>query len=189
MPEPLTLATVAGAIVTEGIKFLYGQAAEAIKRWRDEKDKPSKSDTVPVHISPPAIFEGAFEPLTIHVDKLEALEDHLLNLRRAVSNYADGVEVVDMGDHELLETVDALRRAMEAVYQQRLTFKGERRQPSGPVVEGTIDANSIAGIAAAVEARLIASGKVTGTVKAGKVETGGSVYGVKVDKIGGSGAD
>ena len=82
--------------------------------------------------------------------------------------------------------MDALRQAMEAVYQQRLTFRGEQRLPSGPVVQGTIEVKSVAGLAAAVEARLITSGKVAGTIKTEKVETGGSAFGVKADKIGGS---
>jgi hypothetical protein len=188
MPEPLTLAAVAVSIVTEGIKFLYGQAADAIKRWRDEKGRPTKSDTVVVQTSPPAIFDGALGPLLIHGNQVETLEDHLIKLRRALADYADGLEPVDMGNAALLETVDTLRQAMEAVYQQRLTFRGEQRSASGPVVEGAIDAKSIAGIAAGVEARWIANGKVIGTIKTEKVEPGGSAYGVKVDRIGGSGS-
>ena len=73
MSDPVTLAAVAGTILTEGIKFLYGQAAEALKRWRDEKDKATRSDIVSAQISNPAIFDGTLEPLTIHVGQLEAL--------------------------------------------------------------------------------------------------------------------
>lgn len=44
MPEPLTLAAVGGAVLAEGIRFLYGQATEAVKRWRERRDTVSKID-------------------------------------------------------------------------------------------------------------------------------------------------
>ena len=37
MPDPVTLAAVGGFALTEGIKFLYGQAGEALKHWQERK--------------------------------------------------------------------------------------------------------------------------------------------------------
>ena len=35
--DPFTLAAVGAVAITEGIKFLYGQAGEVLKRWRERK--------------------------------------------------------------------------------------------------------------------------------------------------------
>ena len=182
MPEPLTLEAVGGAVITEGIKFLYGQAAEAVKRWR-ERRAAQKAETVPAAAPPFSAFEGPAESFEFHLEKVERLEKQLIQLRGALANYADGLETIDPGDHEVLEAVDALRQAMEAVYQRRLTFKGEQRASAGPVVEGSIDAGVIAGTASAVAARLIASGRIRGAIKADRVE--GNAYGVNADIIDG----
>jgi len=184
MPEPLTLAVVGATVVTEGIKFLYGQAAEAIKRWRESRNTASASKTAPAQATPPAIFAGELAPLEFHLANVGALEKDLLSLRAALTDYVDGLEVLAPDDHVVLEAVDALRQSMEAIYQQRLTFIGEQRAPSGPVVEGTIDVKTIAGTVAGVKARLIESGKVVGSVVSDKVESGAVAVGVKVDTIG-----
>jgi hypothetical protein len=186
LPDPLTLTVVATCVVTEGIKFLYGQAAEAVKRWRESPKDAGASKTAQAKVTPPPqIFDGPLEPLEFHLGQVEQLEKELLTLRSALADQADGLASVHADDRALLETIDAFRQAMEAVYQQRLTFVGEQRPQSGPVVEGTIDVAVIAGTAAAVRARLIASGKVVGRVEADRVETGASAYGVDVDTVGG----
>ena len=38
MVDPLTLSTIGAVALTEGIKFLYEQAGEVLKRWRERKD-------------------------------------------------------------------------------------------------------------------------------------------------------
>lgn len=37
MSDPLTLTVVGTIVITEGIKFLYSQATEVLKIWRDNK--------------------------------------------------------------------------------------------------------------------------------------------------------
>lgn len=183
MADPLTLAVVAGAVVTEGIKFLYGQAAEAIKRWRDKGPtaKTASADATP----PQDVFVGSLAPLQFHFEQVAQLEPRMLSLRRALSDYADGLTEVSNRDEMLMQTVDAFRQTMEAVYQQRLTFKGEQRPPSGPVVNGSIDVKVVEGVAAGVEARLIAAGRIAGHATAERVERGGLLAGVRADTIGG----
>ena len=44
MVEPLTLTTVSTVILTEGIKFLYGQATEALKAWRGRQQRRQEHD-------------------------------------------------------------------------------------------------------------------------------------------------
>lgn len=186
MPDPITLSAIGVVALTEGIKFLYSQAGEVLKSWREHRKAASEAGkkTIPITVTPPPIFEGKLVPLEIHLDTLEPLEDHLLKLRASLANYADELEPVDPSDQQLLEEIDALRQVMEAIYQQRLTFKGEQRAASGPVVEGAIDVESVAGTAVGVEAKIISSGKVIGTGKAKRVEETGTLHGVKIDKIG-----
>jgi len=38
MIDPLTISAIGAVAITEGIKFLYGQAGELLKRWRERKD-------------------------------------------------------------------------------------------------------------------------------------------------------
>jgi hypothetical protein len=186
--DPITLSCVGAAVMTEGIKFLYGQAAEAVKRWRESGTARDPAKPVPTDVTPPShVFSGELDPLEFHVEKVGPLAQHLLTLRKALADHAEGLEVVHCEDRALLEAVDSLRQAMEAVYQQRLTFLGEQRAPSGPVVEGTIDIDSVAGTATAVEATLIASGRVGGVVRATRLESGGSIHAVKVGIIGKNG--
>ena len=122
--------------------------------------------------------------MEIHLNALEPLKAHLLRLRESLANYADDLEPVDQLDQQLLQTIDALRQAMEAVFQQRLTFKGEQRDASGPLVIGMIDIEKVIGKAVAVEAKRISNGKVIGTSKAKRVDKNGTIVGVKADEIG-----
>lgn len=45
MPEPVTLAVLGAAAFTQGINFLYGQAAERLKRRRERRDGALAADT------------------------------------------------------------------------------------------------------------------------------------------------
>jgi exonuclease VII small subunit len=186
MPDPITLSGIGAVALTEGIKFFYSQAGEVLKRWREHRKVPSEAGnkTIPITATPPSIFEGKLAPLEIHLDMVKPLEEHLLKLRASLTNYNDGMKDVDPSDQLLLETIDALRQVMEAIYKQRLTFRREPRAASGPVVEGTIDVKSIAGRAVGVEAKIIESGIISGIVKAERLEETGIIKGVKLEKLG-----
>jgi hypothetical protein len=189
MVDPLTLSAIGAVAITEGIKFLYGQASEILKRWREHRDaakdaSPQLNNTEPVDVKLPPVFEGQLSASQIHFDAVERVEEQLRGLRKDLSDYADGIEPVDVKDANLLQRVDALRQLLEAVYQQRITFKGEQRPPSGLVVEGSIDVEEVAGYTAAVRARQIVSGSVRAEAKVRRVEPGGQVIGVDADSIG-----
>jgi hypothetical protein len=192
MPEPITLAVVGSALLSEGVKFLYSQAGDILKRWRERKEAAAEGEAQssegaePVGTQFPPIFEGTLTRPVIHFDAVERTEGELRDLRRALSDYAEGIENVDHNDEELLETTDALRRILEVVYRQRITFKGEQRAESGPLVEGEVDVDQVAGYAAAVRARTIDSGRISGRLRATRVEAGGSAIGVDLDTIGSS---
>lgn len=189
MAETITLAAVGSAALTEGIKFLYGQAGEVMNRWRERKEKAANGVVVaPEHaeladIDLPAAFEGELVSPAIHFDALERIEGNLTDLRKQLSGYADGTYLVGPDDRELLEATDALRRLLEAVYGQRITFKGERRASSGPVFEGEIEVDQVAGYAAAVRAKLVEGGTIRAKGKATRVESGGTFVGVDLDTM------
>jgi hypothetical protein len=190
--EPITLAAVTTPVLQEGIKCLVGLAGDALRRWRERREArraagaldaeaPIQTTTDPGVL--PDVFEGKVGPLQIHFDKVEKLDEAIRDLRRELADYADGIEPVDAGNKNLLEVTDALRQGVEAIYQQRFTFKGENRPPSGPVVEGDIDVKDVLGRVTAVRARLISGGHVRGTVRADRVDAGAEAIGVEADTI------
>src|SRR5258707_471843 len=92
MPDPLTLTLVGSVALTEGIKFLYGQAGEIMKRWRErraanlDESKPAQ----PTDVRLPEAFDGQLTEPEIHFDEVERLQHSLIELRSKLSNYADG---------------------------------------------------------------------------------------------------
>ena len=170
-------------VLTEGIKFLYQQAGEVLARWRQRRDKDG-TDVQDARLRPPVdLLDGTVEPVEPRDEYAERLEEDLREARKLLADYADGVEVPQPGDRFVTEQADALRRLLEAVYGQRITFRGEQRPPSGPLVTGEIDVDRVAGDAAAVRAKAISSGEISGSAKAKVVEAGGKLTGVEIDQI------
>jgi hypothetical protein len=189
MLEPITLSALGAVTLTEGIKFLYGQAGEVLKRWRERKDAAHDSalqpqSAEPVEIRLPVVFAGQLSTPQVHFDVVERLGKQLQEVRHDLSDYAEGIEKVDMSNDNLLRRIDVLRQLLEAVYQQRLTFRGERRPASGPAVKGSINVGTVAGYAAAVRAKDIKSGEVIAEVESDRVEPGGQLTAIDVDTIG-----
>ena len=188
MVEPITLAAVGSVVLTEGIKFLYKQAGEILKHWRERQaDAAKQATTAPeANVADPKLFEGTLAPLVVHFDRVEPLAPSLKDLWVSLTTYAQGLDEVETSNAELLSKADMLRRQLEAIYGQRITFRGEPRASSGtPVVVGTADLETIAGQAAGVIAGTIASGTIHGELRAKRVEPGAQAAGVKVDRIGG----
>jgi hypothetical protein len=127
---------------------------------------------------------GDLAPVVIDDEAADRLEADVKALAGRLGNYANGLEDVDPDDREVVASVDAPRRAFEATYQQRINYAGEQREPSGPVVEGRIDVGEVAGYVAAVRAKVIEGGHVTGTVEADVVEEGGEAIAVDAERIG-----
>jgi hypothetical protein len=189
MPDPITLGAIGTVALTEGVKFLYKQAGEVLKGWREHRNSAEKGSAPPtqsqvVQINLPPVFEGQLSDPKIHFNLVERLEPQLREIRQGLSAYADDIDPIDSTDEKLMANVDALRQMLEAVYQQRITFKGEKRPPSGPTVEGKVDVEKVEGLVAAVRAGTITAGKVSGEAKAKEVAPGGTLTGVEVEKIG-----
>lgn len=209
--ETITLSSVAATTLKEGIKFLYSQAGEALRTRRKRKQaaveemqasvesdsvsdvhveaKPegfgSGSATRSVSLVPTTIFRtdpGA--RLTFDSVAVEELAGELTDLRHALADYADDIEVADPADTQLLAVVDALRRAMEAVSGARLTFRGERRATPGPQVSGHARIEQVRGVVAVLRAEQILSGSVTASAVVNEVAEGGQLDVLRLHTIG-----
>jgi len=184
MVDPFSLGALGAVAATEGIKFLYGQATEVIKRWRDRKAGNQAEAETPIPLAGAEILEGELAPPKIDFEAADRLHEDIKQLASVLGNYANGLEDPDPNDRDLADAADGLRQALEAVYGQRITFKGEDRDPSGPVVTGRVDVETVAGDVAGVRARLVRSGRITGEARATKVEAGGKLSGVDADTLG-----
>jgi hypothetical protein len=193
MPDPasITLAAIGMAGITEGIKFLYGQASELIK-WRLEKHKAAEGTQAvpseqPKLMSRPDVFEPDPAQASLDEGALERLAQPMDELCDKLSGVVTGRTEVDANNMVLLARVDALRKALEIVIGQRLTFRREKRpEAEGPIVRGRINVDEVLGYVAGVVAGSITSGTVDGEVQAKKVDEKGRAIGVQVDQIGGS---
>jgi hypothetical protein len=188
MADPVTLAAVSAVALTEGIKFLYGQAGEALKRWQEQKKArtaatASPAEPVPVTL-PATAFEGQLNNPQLHLEAVERLEPDLRDLRAAVLSYVEGIDDVNPRDEQLLLKVHALRQAMEVVYGQRIAFIGEPGSPSGAEVVGEAKVGEVLGYVAGLRAKRIVGGSVSSHLEADKVGPEGQAVGLDVDTIG-----
>ncbi|MFD0684594.1 hypothetical protein [Actinomadura fibrosa] len=184
MTDPLTLSVLGGAVLTQGVTFIYGQASELLKsrRERREPEMARQRASIPLDVS---MLEGHPAPLVANLEVLDHVADEVAELRRRLSDYTDEIKPVTPADQDLLLILDALRGLLEAVYGQRFTFRGEDRQPSGPVIAGTINAEEVLGRAVAVRiGRVSGAADITGNAKVERIDKGAEVIGVDVDKLG-----
>ena len=186
MPDPITLTVIGTVALTEGIKFLYGQAGEILKRWRErKKDAEAKTSAKPApvenaNVKLPAVFEGQLVSPMIHFDNFAELEGPLLQWRKELANYVDETMPIESSDQNLVQATDELRRILEAVYRQRITFKGEKREPSGTVINADVELGNILGRATMVKIDQIQGGEVNLRAKAGDVGADGEFIGVDI---------
>ena len=173
---------------------LYAQAGDALKRWRTRKDAQTTDSAAPaatpvpvVAAAPAGVLQGRLAPLVLDFAKLEPLAESMYQLRQSLADYNDGLAAVDPTDESLLRRLDLIRRQLEAVFGQRITFTGEPRPAAGsPLITGEVEVGVLAGEAAGVVAGTIRAGQVRGSAKADTVEPTGRLYGVKAGDIGGT---
>ncbi|MDQ3764687.1 MAG: hypothetical protein M3460_25080 [Actinomycetota bacterium] len=190
IPDPVTLTVLGGVAATEGIKFLYGQAAELLKAWRERRKKArEQAVTEPrdldVPILPSAVLDA--QPVARHADGaiVERTHSALVELSGALSPYALGQVDVDLTDAELAGRVGRLRALLETIYGQRFTFRGEEREPTGSEVAVHQALGAVEGNVLGAEADVGAGGDLLIEQRADRVGEKGSVTGFK-GTIGGS---
>ena len=159
MSDPVTLGVLGGVAAAEGIKFLYGQAAEMLKAWRERRSKAAEAQPGDAAFDVPIVDTDVLDavPSSVSADPavIEREQQQLVRLVGALSPYAQGLVDIEPADAELSENLLKLRALLEAAYGQRLTFRGERREPTGTrltvrQVVGDVT-GTVVGVAADVE--------------------------------------
>lgn len=173
MADPITLAGLGAVTLSEGVKFLYGQAGEVLKRRRERKTATEL---------PPGLFETPPGALRMDLERADELELELRDLRQALAEYGQGIDELDPSNSQAVDLVDALRRTLEAVYGQPIVFKGEQRLDRVVDLSGEATVTNVRGYVAGIRARHLHSGQATGRVRAQSVE--GQAIGLDLGEAG-----
>jgi hypothetical protein len=181
--DPVTLSVLGGWAAAEGIKFLYGQAAELLKAWRERRSRMDAGETPSTRLTVPIVatevLDGTPGQPVIDAAVLDREHTALVQLAGALSPYAQGLAKYDPADRELAEQAGLLRALIEAAYGQRFTFRGEQRDPTGTRVAVTQVLDDVGGTVVSAEADVAAGGDVGVHQEAKTVQPGGSVTGFK----------
>ena len=164
MTDPVTLTVLGGIAATEGIKFLYGQAADLLKAWRERRAKNDSGEVAPPKLAVPIreseVLDGIPAQEEADPAVLDREADALVKLIGAVSPYAQGLADVDPNDKQLAEQAGKLRALLEAAYGQRFTFRGEQREPTGTRVTVTQVLGEVQGSVLGAEADVAAGSQL-----------------------------
>ena len=167
--DPILMGA-AGAALTEGVKFLYQQAAEILSSWRARRRDASAAP--PRALSPPpGVSVGEAKPVA------DAPADQTLETLQELKDLAEPIKdgTIDVTDPAAREVIAELRTVVEAALQTPISFAGEPARPAR-VSDIRVVTKDVAGRVTGVRARLA---NVKGvTVETGKVDAGGEVTGV-----------
>lgn len=187
MGEPFSLAVLGGAVLTEGVRFLFDQASTLIRAARqrraEAKETAESAQVVVVPIQANDVLDGTVSP-NVDGPLLDRENRKLIALAGALAPYASGDAEIEAEDGDLLVTIAEVRAMLEALYGQRLTLRGEAREPSGTRVDVQQVLGSVRGRAVGVEADSVQDATIRVDQSATSVEAGGSVTGLKLGSIG-----
>ena len=175
MADPLTLAVIGGWAAQEGVKFLYGQVAELLKRMRERKAGEILS---PARTATPEAFGTAPPILVLDPNGLSGREQEVEALLKTVGDRASGQALSAAAAADVAQ----LRALVEALAGQRIDFRDEpvsRR----PTIDVDIALGLVEGDATLVD--LSGSSKVQDVVARGSVQRvgpQGSFTGVRAKK-------
>ena len=134
MSDGFTFAALGGVAAAEGIKFLYEQAAELLKAWRERRKHTPGDEGEPPELPVPIIGSPALDGQQAqHPADAALVADYyqaLITLSGALSPYAQGLADIESGGTALANQAERLRAVLEEIYHQRFTFRGEQREPS-----------------------------------------------------------
>jgi hypothetical protein len=166
MTDPVSWGVIGGLALTEGIKFLYSQAAALIESWRKRRDERAADPDAEAgdDADLPALQQSA--ELDGQVDQAARPDPEVLAKRideleqafYALAPYGGPVpKKADSDNPTLIADVQRLRALLEEVYGQRITFKGESREATGTRLSADVratdlDHSTVAGIRGAANA-------------------------------------
>lgn len=187
--DPITIAGTTA--LTEGIKFLYGQVTDLLRRHRDHaehavesSDQPTSGREAPAgdFVALPGVSSGVLDgPLTetpVVSRELAEAAPQLAKIRSALADYADGVLRVTVDDEALSDAAASARGLLETLYRQHLTLAGETGRPAtgSPLTADEISRGQQAIIASGKAA--IAADTISGqAAAAGGINIRGGVHG------------
>lgn len=183
MTDPLALSTLGGQLASEGIKFLYGQAAEVLRAWRERRSRATRGEAVPPRLVVPImaseVLDGTPGEAVVDTAVLERETAALVRLAGGLAPYAQGLADLDPTDVDVAEQANQMRAVLEAVYGQRFTFRGEQRDPTGTQVTVTQVLGQVGGAVLGAQGDVAPGAGVDVRQQATTVEPGGSVTGFK----------
>lgn len=144
MPDPLTVA-ILGAAFTESVRFLYNQASDLLRAYREGKSAGAAETSVEIPVADTAPLSGRLGSLSANTEALEVQSDRIIRSLQAVAPVAQGWQLADNADSSIEAAAADLRDALEKVIGQRITFVGEERDPSGTIVVVEQDLESMQG--------------------------------------------
>lgn len=181
MPDPITLGVLGGWVASEGIKFLYGQAAELLKAWRERRRQMDAGTHLPSQLTVPIIATEVLDATPVEacvdVTVLEKEEKAMTMLLGQLGLYVGHESDFDLHDAELADQAGQLRALLEAAYGQRFTFRGEQRDPTGTRVSVTQVIDDVSGDVVGMNADVAPGASADIHQQAKVVQRGGSMTG------------
>src|SRR5829696_109623 len=112
MPDPLTLTALGGLVATEGIKFLFSQASEVLRAWRERRAKKAAgelvSDRLDVPVQPSDALDASPTTQTVDLEVLDQENKSLRELVGKVAPYAQDLADIEADDAELADAAGRL---------------------------------------------------------------------------------
>jgi hypothetical protein len=175
-PDTVAIPVLAGAALTQGVTFLYGQAAEALRIRRVDRAAHRTALNIP------EVFESADCAALPDLVVLGARARELQMLLSIAEPFMTRRPAdLDGADEALRTCFGHIREALEEIYRVNFTFLGERR--SGPRVQQTV--TDVRGPTTGMRIRgpaTRAAGEVIQRVKT--VHQSGELTGIDIDSRG-----
>lgn len=159
------LSSVEGEALRLGVRFLYTQASELLKRRRERGAEPEPES------GPES--EAAQPPTEIDRAALDRLAGDMERLQEQLAPYADGERPISPEDESMVRSVVAQRRVLERILGRDLSFEGENRASTGVHV----DIDDLHGEAVGATGAIPQGTQVN--VDVGSVGSGGRVVGAE----------
>src|SRR4051794_32229217 len=106
MVDPLSATAIGAVVLTEGIKFLYNQAGELLKRYRERKEgATAAAGPEPLLRLPAALVQGESSPALPDYAVLGQLEQSLRDARRSLADFAEGIATPRADDRLLADQI------------------------------------------------------------------------------------
>ncbi|MGW1544013.1 hypothetical protein ACWCPM_27865 [Streptomyces sp. NPDC002309] len=176
------MASIGAVALSEGIRFLYGQATELLRRLRARREGRTVEGEILVDGGD--ALDGPIGLVRIDYARAAEQNEAIRDLSRSLGEYAEGIESVDPANTDLVHSAHALRQLLETVYGRRITLRGESRERSGATVDVEITAGQVDGYVAAVRAKRVGNAEVSARVRVDTVNSGAETVGLEVDDLG-----